>query len=234
MQLILTGIPIVIDWTKLTTDPNDSEAVNKVQNHLKEIRVVRREDYSDWLCREVADKTVLDIGAVEHNLEYARSPYWKHRKLIEYARKVVGVDILEEYAAVLNKEGFDIRVCDATSDEYIGEKFDVVVIGDVIEHVSDAIKLVEFSIRHLNDYGEVIIKTPNPYYTSYIKKYLREKPFVNLEHMSWITPTMMLEIARRANCKLKKYIVDPKKSPLLAKFINPEMLSRDYIYILGK
>ena len=231
---MLTGISIVIDWTKLTTDPNDLAAVNKVQNYLKEIRVVRRQEYSDWLYREVEDKTVLDIGAIEHNLEYARSPHWKHRKLIETASKVVGVDILEEYAAVLNKEGFDIRVCDATSDEYIGERFDVVILGDVIEHVSDTIKLVEFAIRHLNDSGEVIIKTPNPYYTGCIKKNLRDKPFVNLEHMSWITPTMMLEIARRANCKLTNYIVDPKKRPWLSKIINPEMLSRYYVYILEK
>jgi len=224
----------VIDWTKLSTDPNDLEVLSKVQNYLKEIRVVRRKAYSDWLYQEVVDKTVLDIGAIEHNLEYARSPDWKHRKLVETASKVVGVDILEEYAAALNKEGFDIRVCDATSDETIGEQFDVVVIGDVIEHVSDTVKLVKFAIRHLNDHGEVIIKTPNPYYTGSIKKNLREMPFVNLEHLSWITPTMMLEIARRANCKLSKYIVDPKKSPLLAKIINPEMLSRDYIYILEK
>jgi len=228
------GISIVIDWKKLSTDPNNSEAVNKVHNYLKEVRIVRRKEYSDWLYREVENKTVLDIGAIEHNLEYAELPHWKHKKLIEHASKVVGVDILEEYVAILNKKGFDIRVCDATSNEYIGEKFDVVVMGDVIEHVSDTIKLVEFGARHLNNNGEILIKTPNPYYTGSIKKCLRGKPFVNLEHISWITPTMMLEIARRANCKLKNYIVDPKKAPWLSKIINPEILSRDYIYILEK
>lgn len=224
----------MIDWTKLSTDPNDAETVKKVHDFLNKIRIIRRKEYSDWLLENVKDRTVLDIGAIEHNLEYARLPHWKHRKLIEHARKVVGVDILEEYAEVLNKEGFDIRVCDATSDKFLGEKFDVVILGDVIEHVANPVKLVEFAIRHVNDNGEVIIKTPNPYYTGSIKKNLKGKPFVNLEHMSWITPTMMMEIARRANCNLKNYIVDPKKLPWLAKVINPDMLSRDFIYILEK
>ena len=59
----------MIDWTKLTTDPNDLEVLSKVQNYLKEIRVVRRKAYSDWLYQKVVDKTVLDIGAIEHNLD---------------------------------------------------------------------------------------------------------------------------------------------------------------------
>lgn len=224
----------MIDWTKLSTDPNDPEATCEIHNYLKEIRIIQREEYSDWLLNKAEGINVLDIGAIEHNLEYARSQNWKHKKLIQHAKKVVGVDILEKYAEILNKEGFDIRVCDATSDKYLGEKFDLVIMGDVIEHVSNPIKLVEFSIRHLKDGGEVIIKTPNPYYISSIKKKIRGKPFVNLEHISWITPTMMLEIARRANCNLKTYIVDPKKSPFLSKFIDPEILTRDYTYILEK
>lgn len=224
----------MIDWTKLSTDPNDTKAVNEVHDYLKNIRIIRRKEYSEWLLQQVGGKNVLDIGAVEHNLEYTRLPHWKHRKLVENASRVVGVDILEEYVKILNSEGFDIRFCDATSEHYLGEKFDTVIIGDVIEHVENPIKLVEFAIRHLVDNGEVIIKTPNPYFTGSIKKNLKGKPFVNLEHISWITPTMMLEIARRANCNFKSYIVDPKKLPWLSKIINPEILSRDYIYILGK
>ncbi len=224
----------MIDWTALSSDPNDLSAVNAIHNYLKKIRTIKREEYSNWLLNKVEDKNILDIGAIEHNLEYARSQNWKHKKLIEHAKKVVGVDILKEYVDILNKEGFDMRVCDATSEEYLGEKFDLVIMGDVIEHVSNPIKLVEFAIRHLNDSGEVIIKTPNPYYISSIKKKIKGKAFVNLEHTSWITPTMMLEIARRANCKLKNYIIDPKKFKLLSKIINPEVLARDYIYILEK
>lgn len=224
----------MFDWTKLSADPNDYDAVYDASNYLKSIRVVNREEYIDWLLNKIDGNTVLDIGAIEHNLEYTRSNNWKHRRLIARAKKVVGVDILKEYAGALNREGFDIRVCDATSDEYLGEKFDFVILGDVIEHVSNPINLVEFSLRHLNKGGEVIIKTPNPYYISSIKKMLKGQPFVNLEHISWITPTMMLEIARRANCSLKHYIVDPKKSRILSRFINPELLSRDYIYILSR
>jgi len=224
----------MIDWTKLSSNPNDASTVEKVHRYLQGIRVVERMDYLDWLMKKVRDKKCLDVGAIEHNLEYVKLPRWKHKLIKENAKKVVGVDILEKYAQKLNKNGFDIRICDATSNEHLGEKFELVILGDIIEHVLNPVRLLKFAIRHMEDGGEIIVKTPNPYYINNIKKSIKDKPNVNLEHVMWITPTMMMEIARRADCYLNEYIVYLNKKPWLSRFINPDILSRSYIYILGK
>ena len=134
----------------------------------------------------------------------------------------------------MNERGYDIRVCDATSDKYLGEKFDTVVMGDVIEHVENPVNLVRFAIRHLNDDGKVIVKTPNPYYIDNIIKFAKSKDFVNFEHIAWFTPTMALELARRAECKLSAYVVFPRKRPWSIILSKTDIFTRDFAYIFSK
>lgn len=224
----------MIDWTRNTSDPNDHNAQAEVSTYLLSIRVLEPRRYMDWLLDRVNGKSCLDIGAVEHDLSYTEKPTWKHSQLAQVCSRVVGVDILAEYVEVLRRKGFDIRFCDATSDADLGERFEKVVIGDVIEHVENPVSLLRFALRHLAPEGEVIVKTPNPYYTDHIKKFIKNRNFVNLEHLAWFTPTQTLELARRANCDLSAYVVDVVERPWYLRFVNPEVFSRDYVYIFKK
>jgi 2-polyprenyl-3-methyl-5-hydroxy-6-metoxy-1,4-benzoquinol methylase len=183
------------------------------------------------LLSRVCNKSCLDIGAIEHDLSHTEKPSWKHKQISEVASRVVGVDILEEFAQVLNQRGYDIRVCDATSDTYLGEKFDTVILGDVIEHVENPVNLIRFAIRHLNGGGEVIVKTPNPFYIDNFVKFARNRDPVNFEHIAWYTPTMALEIARRAQCKLSAYVVFSRKRPWKNMFPESDIFTRDFVYV---
>lgn len=223
-----------MDWTSFTTDPCDADTQLKIHAYLADIRVIAGKDDVSWLINQVSGKSCLDIGCIEHDLSYTERPSWKHKKIVEAASHVVGVDILEEYAKTLNERGYDIRVCDATSDIYLGEKFDAVVMGDVIEHVENPVKLLRFAIRHLNEGGKVYTKTPNPYYIDNILKFAKSKDFVNFEHIAWYTPTMALELARRAECKLSAYVVFPRKRPWSKIFSKTDIFTRDFLYVFSK
>jgi len=223
----------MFDWKKYTTDPCDQEVQNDLNSYLFSIRCIVHIDYMAWLLNKVKGKSCLDIGAIEHNLSYTQMPSWKHKQLSEVTEKLVGVDILEEYVQALNQQGFDIRVHDATSEEFLGEKFDTVVLGDVIEHVDNPVNLVRFAIRHLNQGGEVIVKTPNVYYIDNILRFVKNRNYPNFEHIAWFTPSMALEIARRADCQLKNYIVYPKKRPWPYIFPKSDLFTRDYVFIFN-
>ncbi|WP_455206352.1 class I SAM-dependent methyltransferase [Kaarinaea lacus] len=223
----------MINWKTISEDPNNFEAQNRVHEFLHRIRRLESYSHMDWLITKVTGKTCLDIGAVEHDLSYTERPHWKHKQISLHASKVVGIDILEEHVEQLRHRGFDIRLCDATSDTYLGDKFETVIIGDVIEHVENPANLLRFALRHLAPNGEIIVTTPNPYYTYHIKKFAKDKPFVNLDHIYWYTPTMALDLARRTNCELKSYIVSTNERPWYAQFFNPELFSRNYIFIFG-
>jgi len=223
-----------MDWTRYTTDPCDKATQIRIHEYLASIRVISDTDDVSWILREARGKSVIDIGCVEHDLSYTDRPSWKHRKIVDVASRVVGVDILEEFAMELNRRGYDIRVCDATSDEYLGEQFDVAVLGDVIEHVENPVNLIRFAMRHLKDGGKAIVKTPNPYYIDNVIKFAKGKDFVNFEHIAWYTPTMALELARRTGCELTAYVVFPRKRPWCRIFSNSDIFTRDFLYVFTR
>ncbi|MBP9049969.1 MAG: methyltransferase domain-containing protein [Alphaproteobacteria bacterium] len=209
-----------MDWTKRTHDPLNEEVRADVIDYLlaartplpKNFHHIGYDDYEGFLMDSVAGKTVLDIGICEHTQERMDSPKWKHRMIKNCAAHVTGVDIIEDLVTRLKSEGYDARLCDATSETDLGERYDVVHVGDVIEHVDSPVNLLKFAARHLKPDGKIIARTPNPYCYSYIWGMLKNgTDKSNLEHMFYVCPTHALEIGRRAGLKLNKYYVENKQ-----------------------
>lgn len=189
----------MIDWTKLTEDPVDPSVRRTLREWLLACRHdLPNNDYDQFLLSKVKGKSVLDIGICEHTLARMNSPKWKHRLIKDNAARCVGVDIISDLVEQLVNDGFDVVCEDATSDTYLGQTFDVVHIGDVIEHVSDPTRLLNFAKRHLVPGGEILVRTPNPHHFNYQFHAHRDGVSVeNLEHISYIVPFHALEIARR-------------------------------------
>jgi len=234
-----------MNWRDVSRNPVDEKVHMFLLKELESKKVIQ-ETSSNLLEKFVSGYSVLDIGVVEHDISHIESESWKHRKIKNWATKVVGVDILEEEVRILNDMGFDVRLVDATSLTDLGERFERVVIGDVIEHVSNPVALVEFAARHLAHDGLIMVSTPNPFYYSFIMRVVKEGTFIaNAEHMSWVTPSMAIEIASRAGVRLKNYypMIGRPKS-ILKRFIKKilkiilsednEIYASSYIYIFTK
>lgn len=197
----------MINWTEHTRDPVDPN----VRKAVKEWLLSRRKslpnnDYDAFLVQAVKGKSVLDIGICEHTAERINSPKWKHRLIRDHATKCLGVDIIEDLVHKLVKQGFNVVCQDATSDAYLGEKFDVIHIGDVIEHVPDPQRLLAFAARHLMPGGHIIVRTPNPHNFNYQSNARHDGISVeNMEHISYIVPFHALELARRTKISLIEY-----------------------------
>lgn len=197
----------MIDWTKLTRDPVDAD----VRRQLKEWLLARRRDlpsndYDRFLIDQVRGKSVLDIGVCEHTADRINSPKWKHRLIHENASKCVGVDIIEDLVRELVEGGFDVVCQDATSDAFLGQTFDVVHIGDVIEHVADPQRLLSFAARHLSDGGKILVRTPNPHNFDYQRRAAMDGISVeNMEHVAFLVPFHALELARRSGLSFTEY-----------------------------
>ncbi len=198
----------MIDWTKLTKDPVFNPVRNKIVRYLISIRRPLGESYEDYLAKEVKDKSVLDIGICEHTFERMTSPAWKHNIIRNNASFSLGIDIIPDLVEKLKEQGANVALCDATSDIYLGRKFDVVHAGDVIEHVDSTVHLLKFCARHLGKGGKLIVRTPNPYCFDYVhlqKKFSTDRS--NLEHIAYICPTHALEIGKRSGLCLSRYYV---------------------------
>jgi len=203
------------DWTRLSDDPNDREAKRAVQRYLDQVRRVHTDcGLLEFIERELEGRSVLDIGVVSHSARYFDQPDWRHGRIARRASRCVGVDILAPLVEELWQRGFDVRCVDATSGADLGERFERVFIGDVLEHVENSVALARFAARHLAPGGRILAATPNPFSRKFFRRFRRDgTAIVNLDHLCWITPTQAMEIARRAGLGLSAYHLAKRFSP---------------------
>lgn len=204
-----------VDWTRLTDDPNDRAARQAVLRYLAAVRRVHTDrSLLEFIEQQVEQRSVLDIGVVSHSARYFDQPDWRHGRIVQKARRCVGIDILEPLVAELNQRGFRVLCVDATSEADIGERFERVFLGDVLEHVDNMVALLRFAARHLEPGGRVYATTPNPFSRKFFRRFRRDgTAIVNLDHLCWITPTQAMEIGRRAGLALSGYHLIKRLSP---------------------
>ncbi len=157
---------------------------------------VIKDDFIQNKCR---GKVVLDLGCIRHSADFALSdPNWLHDKIKSVANKSVGVDYLPREIAKMNAAGYDIIYGDVTKPLGIQDTFDVIVAGDLIEHLTNFQGFFENCTRLLKPNGILILTTPNPFYhgefhyTSFKSSFL-----INPEHTCWIDPQALAQLSNR-------------------------------------
>lgn len=97
----------------------------------------------ELILKEAKDTDiVLNVGCIGH--DYIETDVWIHRLLCEKARRVVGIDIHlpEEVGA------YNIVSANAESME-LNEKFDLIIAGELIEHLSNPGEFFARTREHL-------------------------------------------------------------------------------------
>ena len=101
-----------------------------------------------YIVDAVRGKSVLDIGCVAANRLQEL-----HLQLRQVATSCVGMDISKADGVVHgDAQNFDL-----------GRTFEVIVAGEVIEHLADLRGFLNSAARSLVQGGRLIITTPNPY-----------------------------------------------------------------------
>jgi len=228
-----------INWESLSSDPNNAQASLAVRQYLSHIETRYEGSRSEWLATLAEGQDVLDIGGGEHVPEASDGTEWEHAILSSTAKSICGVDISRPLVDSLVSRGFNFVECDATSATDLGTRYDLVFAGDVIEHVNDPVQLVRFGVRHLKPTGTMIVTTPNPFHLGDpVQSVLRRNRggrllrHVNLQHTTWITPTNMLEISRRADCLLTR-LWKPKAPGNTGRARAAHAVVRAYASVLG-
>lgn len=155
----------------------------------------------EFILSKCKDKNILDLGCIEHDLfkERIEKNDWLHMNIQKVAKTLIGVDILKEYITELNKKGFNIVFGNVEKlnevVELKGKEFDVIVVGDLIEHLFNQGKFLN-SIRSFCDKNtEVIITTPNCFSTKFVIPYLfygKEK--VREDHTCWFSTNTLKQL----------------------------------------
>lgn len=122
-------------------------------------------DRHDYIKEYCTDKKVLHLGCIgtayKDNNKF--NP-WLHDVINSVAKECVGIDMNDEGRAAIAKArpDMDILFGDVTELD-LEEKFDVIVAGEIIEHITNLDGFFESIKRHMHTDSIVIITTPNPF-----------------------------------------------------------------------
>jgi 2-polyprenyl-3-methyl-5-hydroxy-6-metoxy-1,4-benzoquinol methylase len=128
------------------------------------------------------------------------SDQWLHAPLDSESNRCLGIDIDKTGIKKMQQQSYDVTVGDA-QDFVLDETFDVIVAGEIIEHLTNPGGLFKSSKEHLCDGGLLIITTPNPF--ALVRFFTYISPFhdfqVFKEHVSWFDRTTLKQFAKRYN-----------------------------------
>jgi len=167
------------------------------ENTIRPITKYCRHRRTDIILNYVCNKNVLDIGCVEHESSIEqKSNWWLHGLIKNKAANLLGVDYDTAAIEELRKKGYN--VCVANVEEMnLGCKYDVIVAGEVFEHLTNHRSFLESVKRHLTDNGILVASMPNANSLNYFIQTLVFGHEVDAwDHSSFFTPvtlTVMLK-----------------------------------------
>lgn len=166
---------------------------------LSIIKAAKPVDKESFIMERCAGKNVLDLGCVRHSADFAlNDPAWLHKKIKSVAGRVIGVDYLSDEVKKLNSSGYEIITANVTKPLPVKEEFDVIVAGDLIEHLTNFEGFFENCRTLLKAGGLLIITTPNPFYSDeYDFVTFKKRYLINPEHTCWIDPQALSQLAMR-------------------------------------
>jgi methionine biosynthesis protein MetW len=159
-----------------------------------------------------------------------------------------GIDGDEKIVKELVKEELNVKKADLNKDElpFKKEKFDYILLLDVLEHVANPEKLLLESRKKLNKNGRLIITLPNDYHLLnkirfVFNKHLTENPFDPYGHLHYFPIKSGEQFLLKNNFKIFRKIylapVKPKRIPQRIKEnltqLFPQSFARDTLYLIG-
>lgn len=113
----------------------------------------------------VKGKEVLEIGGLGDFKIYAAEGFvrWRHVRLKEASKRLVGMDIHEEHVNIARENGFNYHVADI-EDETLPSRlgqFDVILLLEVIEHLNSVGTALNNIMKLLRFGGMLVVTVPN-------------------------------------------------------------------------
>lgn len=150
-----------------------------------------------FFTKIIKKRKVLDLGVVQHKKEKYQEKNWLHRAICFFSKEAIGLDIDEDGIAFLEKEGYNV-VCADAQDFQLHQEFDVIVAGDIIEHLDNFRGFLSSIKKHMKREGFLAISTPNPFWWKIILKViLRGHATPHEEHTCWFCSDTIRQLLER-------------------------------------
>lgn len=166
------------------------------------------------IIKYIKNKNVLDLGVGD------TSDRFLHKFIKDNAKSVIGVELDTTRAKKLQKKGYNIIIGDAESIN-INKQFDVIIAGDIIEHLNNPGLFLENVKKHLKKEGTFICNTPNIYSFNFAMRSLIQGGNVKHldEHTPGFTEQLLNELFSRHNLRIKTTIYFSHKEKTIGSLV---------------
>lgn len=158
----------------------------------------------DWLVERCRGNRVVHIGFADAGFfeEQTRAGRWLHGHLADAAREIVGLDADEQGVYAARAAGFEADVVDVTDPAAVAalgiEPADVVVAGEVIEHLGAPGPFLDAMRPLLRPGGTLLVTTPNAYgLINVVGSITRRIEINHPDHVVMFTWRTLTELLRR-------------------------------------
>lgn len=168
--------------------------------------LVDRESRIRELCR---GKKVLDIGCCA-NGEFAGrgGSNFLHKEIATVASEIVGVDNDQELVSALSGQGFNVIWGDAENLGAIGMSgFDVIVAGEIIEHLANPGLFMEGAYSLLSPGGYFLVTVPNAWSFTRLKqlrKGIDDTLWTHDQHTCWYSKATIQALLKRYGFEIEE------------------------------
>jgi 2-polyprenyl-3-methyl-5-hydroxy-6-metoxy-1,4-benzoquinol methylase len=150
-------------------------------------------DRVSYMKQLAAGLEVLDVGCTGKKGD-GRIPdvtATLHQALKPVCKSLMGVDSDASGIKLMEKSGFKVICCDIALLN-LQRSFDLIIAGEIIEHLSNPGVALKNLGKHLNKTGRLVLTTCNPFYYRQQSKILRKGHIqVHPEHTAWYDPLTM-------------------------------------------
>jgi SAM-dependent methyltransferase len=209
-----------MSWRARSDVPNSRTALAARQAALDAAAAAPISNRIRRITELCGGRRVLDIGCVDHHVGTHEQATFLHRRLVESAASVVGVDIEPAGVAAMREAGFEVvvhDVCTGAGPLAAYGPFDVVVAGEVVEHLAAPQALFEFAAAVLAPGGALVLTTPNPYAPHRVRAGRLGIAWENVDHVVYAFPSGVVELGERTGLHLDEHrtvLVRPMRKEL--------------------
>jgi 2-polyprenyl-3-methyl-5-hydroxy-6-metoxy-1,4-benzoquinol methylase len=171
------------------------------------VRVVFRQRFLEEF---VKNKTVLDLGSVEHDLyrDNIKKGKWLFASLQKNAKRIIGIDFLKEAIAELAAQGYDIRYGDVENLEQLElrEEFDLIIAGELIEHLPNPGKFLRSISKFMAPKTELVLTTPNAFGFIRFTDALIRRERTRDDHMAYYSTQTLKQLLELHGYEVKEFL----------------------------
>ncbi len=161
-------------WSALGDDPMEASLIEARRTRLRSLRNPPVPDRAALpaLPRSGSSGCSTSVWSTTRS-DSDRTDAWLHGQLAEVAAEILGVDVVPAEIEALRSRGFDVACMDVTTGERPDGRWDLIVAGELLEHLGHPGGLFDAAADLLADDGVFVLTTPNPYATWRVVQNLR-------------------------------------------------------------